>query len=118
RRGRKVAPAQGLLRTGALTPAILAWTAKSIAVMASAVLPEPPASRNLRPIKVTVQLTPTTPAPLFPTAPIVPETWLPWLLSSRGSQVRVMTLKPWVPAAQPPIPPGLLQTLAARSGWV
>ena len=33
---------------------------------------------------LTFQFTPTTPTPLLPTAPIVPETCVPWLWSSNG----------------------------------
>src|SRR5262249_30493415 len=112
----KAPPPQELLRTRTLTPAILAWTAKSIAVMASAVLPEPPASRNLRPIKVTVQLTPTTPAPLFPTAPIVPETWLPWLLSSRGAPVASEDIEPVGPARSSPYPARVAPDIGGQVG--
>ena len=54
--------------------------------IASAVVPEPEALRNLHAMRRTVQLTPTTPRPLFPTAPIVPATWVPWWLSSMGSE--------------------------------
>jgi hypothetical protein len=40
---------------------------------------------------LTLELTPITPMPLFHTAPMVPETWVPWL-SSSGSQLRVSAL--------------------------
>src|SRR5216684_5384416 len=58
--------------------AALACTTNSMALMASAVVPVPVASRNLLPMMLAVQFTPTTPVPLFPTAPIVPERWLPY----------------------------------------
>ena len=41
--------------------------------------------RNFKAMIETDQLTPATPWPLLPTAPIVPETCVPWLLSSIGS---------------------------------
>ena len=40
--------------------------------IAPEVLPEPVLSRNLHASSFTFQLTPATPTPLFPTAPIVP----------------------------------------------
>src|SRR5262245_15916952 len=100
--------------------------ANSTALIASAIVPLPLASRNLMPITLAIQFTPTTPSPLFPTAPIVPETCVPWLWSSIGLQVIAMALKPCDPAGQvigtPPIVTvygaGADQTLAARSGWV
>ena len=72
------------------------------------------------------QLTPTTPSALLPAAPIVPETCVPWSLSSIGLQVIAMALKPWLPAGQvigtPPMvtvnADGADHMLAARSGWV
>jgi hypothetical protein len=66
--------------------------AKSIASMASDRYPEPLALKNLRPIMRVFQFTPAIPVALLPVAPIVPETWVPWLLSSIGSQVWVVTL--------------------------
>ena len=39
---------------------------------------------------LTAGSTPITPILLFPTAPIVPETCVPWLLSSSGSHAFVM----------------------------
>ena len=66
-------------------------------LMALAVVPPPPALKNLSPMMLAVQLTPTTPTPLLPSAPMVPETCVPWLLSSLGSQVLVIALKPRVP---------------------
>jgi len=45
--------------------------------IASAVVPEPVAPRNLHARSRMAQLTPTTPTALFPTAPIVPATWVP-----------------------------------------
>ena len=98
----------------------------SIALMASEASPRPGAVRNFAPIMLAVQFTPTTPTPLFPTAPIVPETWVPWPLSSRGSHKLVMALNPWLPAGQtmgsPPMFTmkvlGADQTFAAKSGCV
>ena len=45
--------------------------------IASAVVPLPDALRNFNPMMLVVQFTPTTPEPLLPLAPIVPETWVP-----------------------------------------
>src|SRR6267378_5066974 len=98
----------------------------SMALMAPAVEPLPPESRNFAPMMLASQLTPTTPTPLLPTAPIVPDTCEPWLLSSSGLHVLLMALKPCVPAAHviksPPMftmnAVGADQTLAARSGWL
>src|SRR5262249_23351371 len=103
-----------------------AWITNWIASMASATVPTPVASRNFAAIIVAVQLTPATPLPLFPTAPIVPATCVPWPLSSYGSHVRVMALKPCVPMSQwigwPPIVTvngiGADHTFAAGSEWV
>src|SRR5436305_11803614 len=80
-------PPQELLRTRMLTPACFAETAQLIALIASLVEPEPFAFRNFRPVSLTLQLTPTTPVPLSPTAPIVPETCVPWSLLSAGLQL-------------------------------
>src|SRR5262249_60919253 len=71
-----------------------------MALIALAVVPVPVASRNLEPMMLAVQFTPTTPRALLPTAPTVPETCEPWLLSSAGSQVLVIALKPCEPAGQ------------------
>src|SRR5713101_9046927 len=95
----------------------------SIALIAFEMLPLPPESRNLLAMMLAVQLTPTTPTPLLPLAPMVPDVCVPWLLSSIGSHVFKIALKPCVPAAQvivvPPIVTvkfeGADQTLAARS---
>jgi hypothetical protein len=73
-----------------------------------------------------VQFTPVTPAVLFPAAAIVPATCVPWLLSSLGSHVFVIALKPRVPDPQriatPPIVTvkavGAFHTFAARSRCV
>ena len=46
--------------------------------MAAAMVPLPSASNILHGISRTFQLTPTTPMPLLPTAPMVPATWVPW----------------------------------------
>lgn len=70
-------PPQLLLSTRTLTPAIFALTEKSIALIASAVVPLPTESRNLRPMIEVVQFTPTTPSALLPAAPMVPETCVP-----------------------------------------
>ena len=60
-------------------------------------------------------------------APMIPETWVPWLLSSKGSQELSNELKPWTPAEHCTWLPlkvvtvKLLvadHTFAARSGWV
>src|SRR6185295_2635836 len=64
-----------------LTPRFLRPIAYLIARTASAVLPPMvPSVRlpmNLSDISFTFQATPTVPIPLFPTAPIVPATWVP-----------------------------------------
>ena len=73
-----------------------------------------------------VQFTPTTPSRLLPVAPMVPDTCVPWLWSSIGSQVRLIALKPCVPAAQVTgVPPtstvndeGAVHIFAARSWCV
>ena len=54
-------------------------------LMALLVLPLPLAVRNLRAMMRVFHATPATPTPLFPTAPMVPAQWVPWLLSSIGS---------------------------------
>jgi hypothetical protein len=75
-------PAQLFDSTRTLAPppgnAALAWIANSIALIALATLPEPFDARNFSPIMLANQLTPATPAPLLATAPMVPETWVPW----------------------------------------
>jgi hypothetical protein len=58
--------------------AAFTWMANSIAFTASASVPVPLADRNLSPIMLANQLMPVTPTPLFPTAPIVPATCVPW----------------------------------------
>src|SRR5215831_567043 len=97
-----------------------------MALTASAVEPLPLAFRNFAPMMLVVQFTPTTPTPLLPAAPIVPETCVPWLLSSIGSHVMVKALKPCVPAAHVIFTPptvteklvGADHTFAARSWCV
>src|SRR2546422_5971773 len=96
----------------------------SIALIASTSVPVPSALKAFDAMMLAVQFTPTTPRLLLPTAPIVPETCVPWPLSSGGSHVFVIALKPCVPAAQvivwPPLTTekdvGADQTFAARSG--
>ena len=100
------------------------WMAKSIALTASDVLPVPLESRNLSPMILVVQFTPATPAALLPTAPMVPDTWVPCAASSIGSHEFNVALKPCVPAAQVTDIPftmtvkldGADQIFAARSG--
>src|SRR5262245_18517511 len=115
------------MRTLAALPNVfLAWIANSMHSMASAVFPLPDALRNLSPMMLVVQFTTTTPELLLPLAPIVPETWLPWLLSSSGLQVLLTALKPCDTAGQLIVwPPtvtvnaaGADQMFAARSGWL
>src|SRR5437867_8257388 len=77
-------PPQLLLGATMLTPRSFMSFTYSRQSIASLVQPEPPASRNLHAMRRTVQLTPTTPTPLLPPAPIVPATWVPWLWSSMG----------------------------------
>ena len=50
------------------------WLAYKIALTALSAVPEPLASKNLIAAILAFQFTPTTPSPLFPTAPIVPAT--------------------------------------------
>src|SRR6266481_614793 len=57
--------------------ATLAWIVNSIALIAFAVVPEPVESKNLEPMILAVQFTPTTPRLLLPRAPMVPETCVP-----------------------------------------
>src|SRR5688500_13586929 len=104
--------------------------AKSIALIASEVKPEPLTPlMNLSPIMLAVQFTPVMPIPLLPTAPIVPATCVPCAsLSSglKGLQVLAIALKPWLPAGHVMTSPptttenadGADQMLAARSGWL
>ena len=54
----------------------LAWMANSMALIALATVP-PLGSENLRAIMLATQLTPVTPMPLLPTAPMVPATCVP-----------------------------------------
>src|SRR5258706_15238530 len=97
--------------------------ANSIPLIASEVLPLPPELRNLMVMMLAVQLPPTTPMVLLPFAPMVPDVCVPWLLSSIGSHVLRIALKPCVPAAQVIVDPPMVtvkldgadQTLAARS---
>src|SRR5436190_24355918 len=98
----------------------------SIALIASATVPDPVALSDLDAMMLVVQFTPTTPRVLLPTAPIVPATCVPWPWSSKGSQVLVIALKPCVPAPHVIVWPPMLtlkgagadQTFAARSGCV
>ena len=73
------------------------------------------------------QLTPVMPWPLSPAAAIVPDTCVPWPLSSIGSPSPLAKSYPWTSSTNPfpsssmPLEgtsPGLVQTFAARSGWV
>ena len=54
-------------------------------VLASPTVPLPFSSNAFNDISDTFQHIPTVPIPLFPLAPIVPETWVPCWLSSNGS---------------------------------
>src|SRR5713226_2434377 len=108
-------PPQLLESTRTLAPAVsakaaLACTTNSTALIAPSVVPDPPAFRNLAPMILAVQFTPATPMLLFPTAPMVPEQCVPWLLSSSGSQVLVVPPMVTVKSA------GADQMLPARSG--
>src|SRR5262245_12069418 len=51
---------------------------------ASEVSPLPSAPRNFSAASDTFQSMPTTPRLLLPVAPMVPATWVPWPLSSKG----------------------------------
>src|SRR5436309_13690058 len=100
----------------------------SIASIASESVPLPLASKTFEAMMLAVQFTPTTPRPLLPTAPIVPETCVPWPLSSAGLQENAIALNPCEPAghvivlADDPEPQvtvkavGAVHMLAARSG--
>src|SRR5262245_37201187 len=86
-------------RTLAAAPKIcFAWIANSMALTAPTVLPLPFAPRNFSAMMLAVQLMPVTPTPLFARAPMVPETCVPWLLSTMGWQLFAKALKPWLPA--------------------
>ena len=72
----------------------------------------------------TFQLTPVMPAPLFPSAPIVPATCVPWPLKSSGVLSFWTKSHPFVSSTKPlpsssPVPGGslLTQMLSFRSGW-
>jgi hypothetical protein len=60
-------------------------------------LPTP--SPIFRGIIFTVHATPETPRALFPTAPMMPATWVPWPLSSSGSSSLFTKSYPDVPSA-------------------
>ena len=75
----------------------------------------------------TAQLTPTTPTLLFPIAPIVPATCVPWPLSSMGSESPLTVSIPKQSSAWPlpsssvrlPLQSGSFRNMfAARSGCV
>src|SRR5262245_64953673 len=116
--------------TRTLAPvAAAAWITNSIALIESASVPLPVASRNLDAMMLVVQLTPTTPVPLLPSAPMVPATCVPWPLSSKTSSMPqdfVIALKPCVPTGQLIVWPAMTtengagadQLFAARSGCV
>ena len=74
----KPPPPQLLLVTRTFTPVARIAVAYSRHSIASDVQPLPSESRNLSAMIRTFQLTPATPIPLSPTAPIVPATWVPW----------------------------------------
>src|SRR5258708_24219161 len=73
--------------------------AKSIASTALEVDPDPVESRNFSGMMRVVQFTPTTPRPLLPTAPIVPDVCVPWPWpgSSTGSHENAIASKPCEP---------------------
>src|SRR5204862_511691 len=54
--------------------------------MASALLPDPEALMNFRPMIEPTRFTPEIPAPLFPVPAMIPETCVPCPTSSMGSQ--------------------------------
>src|SRR5208283_5313950 len=87
-------PPQLLFVATILTPESFSDLIRSRHSIAPPTSPPPWASKNLQGRIWTCQFTPLTPTPLLPTAPIVPETWVPWPLSSMGSQVPDMELKP------------------------
>src|SRR3954463_7841383 len=62
--------------------------------MKLATLPLPVASIHFTSINCVTQLTPETPTALLPVAPMVPATWVPWLLSSSGRFVLVTKFQP------------------------
>ena len=113
-------PPQLLLVATILTPRSFMSFTYSRQSIASAVLPEPVALRNLHAMSRTVQLTPTTPTALFPTAPIVPATWLPWpgLASSMGLESLLAVSMPKQSSTRP-LPsssiPLLLQSSSLRN---
>src|SRR6266516_4775751 len=97
-----------------------------MAFTASLVKPDPDALMNFSPMMRVVQLTPVTPTPLFPTAPIVPDVCVPWPLSSAGLHENAIALNPCDPAGHViGLPPtvtvnaaGADHMFAARSGCV
>src|SRR5262249_17901612 len=99
--------------------------------MASAVVPDPSAPMNLIGTMLTCQLTPVTPRPLLPAAPRMPDTWVPWPLSSLGSLEPARQFQPFTSSTKPfpssstPLlaqpehdSPGFAQLSGARSGGV
>jgi len=50
---------------------------------------------------VTRHATPASPSPLFPTAPMIPATWVPCPSSSRGSPRQARASMPWQSSAKP-----------------
>ncbi len=61
----------------------------------SEVVPLPELPMNLSSISCTVQATPVTPSALSPTAPTIPETWVPWPTSSVGTPEPVTAFSPF-----------------------
>src|SRR5215467_2100723 len=114
----KSPPPQLLLVATILTPSSFIVLTYSKQAMAPSVVPCPLASKNLQDISLTFQLTPTTPTLLFPTAPIVPPTCVPWPLSSIGSESLLATSIP-LQASTKPLPslsiPSLLQSAVLRN---
>src|SRR3954447_21664277 len=121
----KPAVLQLLLSTRTLAPVTAdALITKSSALIALLTDPTPLESRNFAAIRRVVQFTPVTPTPLLPAAPMMPDTCVPWPLSSIGRHVLVIALNPCVPCAQLTARPptvtvngaGADHTLLTRSG--
>ena len=95
--------------------------------MPAARLPFPSSSKALHGISRTAQSMPATPVPLFPTAPMIPATCVPWNSASIGSASppagsipKQSSTKP-LPSSSTPLAlqsASLRKTLAARSSWV
>ena len=83
---------------------------------ASLVYPLPLASMNRRAMMRVRWAIPVTPTPLFPVAPMVPATWVPWPLSSIGLASLLLKSYPCRPLVAPSMV--FVHMFAAKSGWL